>query len=261
MKAYQLIKTILIIGLAITGVFADSSYAKQRGKMTLQKDFFRAVTEGDAPKVTALLGIDSSLASAVDERGVSALLKAVYYGKQPVVDVLLARGIPLNIFEASATGRTARVQELFQQDKALLNAYSSDGFYPLGLAVFFAHKETAEALLQAGADVNQVAKNTMKVAPLHAAAASKQLELAGRLLEMGADVNARQEAGLTPLHEVAANGQIEFARLLIAHGAEVNAKTDDGRTPLTFAIAAGQQEMANLLREHGGIKPGNKIKR
>lgn len=261
MKTTQLVKTIFMVCLAITSVFADATDAQQKGKMmTLKKDFFNAVTEGDIPTVKALLRKDSSLASVVDEKGVSALLKALYHNKPDVADLLLATGIKMNIFEASATGRTARVQELLQQDQTLLNAYSGDGFYPLGLAVFFAHKETAETLLQAGADVNQVARNAMKVAPLHAAAASKQLELARRLLELGAIANARQEAGLTPLHEVAANGQIEFAKLLIAHGADVNVKTDNGKTPLAFAVAAGQTEMAALLRQHGGIKSDNKVK-
>jgi uncharacterized protein len=262
MKINQIIKTTFIICLGITSVFAYSAYANQKGKkMTLKQDFFTAVTDGNTSKVKTLLKKDSSLASAVDEKGVSALLKSIYHNKAEVADLLLATGIQLNIFEASASGRTARLQELLKQDKSLLNAYSSDGFYPLGLAVFFGHIEAAETLLQAGADVNQVAKNAMKVAPLHAAAASKQLELARRLLELGANANARQQGGLTPLHEVAANGQLEFARLLLAHGAEVNAGTDDGKTPLSFALVVGQEAMAKWLRDHGGIQSDNKIKR
>jgi ankyrin repeat protein len=254
MKINQFIRTIFIVCLAITGVFTDSSHAKQKDKMNVKKEFFKAVTEGDTAKVKTLLRKDSSLASVVDEKGTSALLKAVYYGKKPIVDLLLTRGIKLNIFEASATGQTARVNELLKQDQSLLNAYSPDGFYPLGLAIFFANRETAETLLQAGADVNQVAKNGMKVAPLHSAAASKQIEIARRLLKLGANVNARQESGLTALHEVAATGQIEFAKLLLAHNADINARTDDGKTPLMFAIAASQPEMANLLREYGSPK-------
>ncbi|MBI3654333.1 MAG: ankyrin repeat domain-containing protein [Acidobacteria bacterium] len=255
MKTNQSIKTTLLLGFVITGLFAYSTYANQKGKMlNLRKSFFKAITDGDISKVKILLKKDSSLASAVDEQGVSALLQSLYHNQAAVADLLLATGIKLNIFEASATGQTARVKALLQQDKALLNAYSSDGFYPLGLAIFFGHQDAAETLLQAGADVNQVAKNAIKVAPLHAAAASKHFELAKRLLELGANANARQQGGFTPLHEVAANGQIEFAKLLLAHGADVNAKTDSGKTPLAFAIAAGQTEMTNLLREHGGVK-------
>jgi uncharacterized protein len=258
MKSNQLIKTILIVCLAIASIFAESSRAQQGDKMNGKRDFFQAVTQGDLPRVKALLRKDSSLASAVDEKGVSALLKAIYQNRKPVVDLLLATGIKLSIFEASATGQTARVNELLKQHKSLLNAYSPDGFYPLGLAIFFAKQETVETLLKAGADVNQVAKNGMKVAPLHSAAASKQPEIARRLLELGARVNARQEGGFTALHEIATTGQMEFAKLLLAHGADVSAKTDDGKTPLTLAIAAGQTEMAGLLRKHSEM---NEVKR
>ena len=57
----------------------------------------------------------------------------------------------LNIFEAAATGQTARVRELIAANPALLNAYAPDGFHPLGLAAFFGNKATVEVLLQAGA--------------------------------------------------------------------------------------------------------------
>jgi uncharacterized protein len=255
MKSYQFTKIVFIVCMAMAIIFADPGYGAQRGKaLKIRQEFFKAVSEGDTAKVKGLLGKDSGLASAVDEKGVSALLKAVYYGKKPVVDLLLATDIKLNIFEASATGKTARVNELLGQDKGLLNSYSADGFSPLGLAIFFANQETAEALLRAGADVSQASKNAMKVAPLHSAAASKQVEIARRLLELGANPNARQESGLTALHEVAANGQIEFAKLLLNQGADVNAKTDAGKTPMAIAVAAGQTEMANLLRQHGGAK-------
>jgi hypothetical protein len=87
MKINQFIRTIFIVCLAITGVFTDSSHAKQKDKMNVKKEFFKAVTEGDTAKVKTLLRKDSSLASVVDEKGTSALLKAVYYGKKPIVDL------------------------------------------------------------------------------------------------------------------------------------------------------------------------------
>jgi ankyrin repeat protein len=71
------------------------------------------------------------------------------------------------------------------------------------------------------------------------------------LIEHGADVNARQQAGFTPLHEAAASGKLEFAHLFLDHGADVNAKTDDGKTALTLAIEARQEAMIKLLRERG----------
>lgn len=239
----------------VVGFSAAGGAALQKDENTTSnQDFLNSVTKGDLVRVKELLKQEPALARATGTDGVSALLKAVYYGKNDVAEVLLAGRNDLNIFEASATGQTARVESLIKQDRSLVNAFADDGFFPLGLAAFFKHPETARALLDAGADVNAQARNAMKVRAIPAAAAAAQLEIARMLIERNADVNARQQAGLTPLHEAAATGQVEFARLLLDHGADLNAKADDGKTALAFAVQAGQEEAARFLRGRGATK-------
>jgi len=237
------------------GGFATRTNAGQKETtMTSSAEFVTFVTQGNAEKVKESLKTDPSLARATDKDGVTVLLKAVYYNRKDVVDILLAARDDLDIFEASATGRTSRVEELVKKDHSLANAFAVDGFYPLGLAVFFKHPETVRALLDAGADVNAQARNAMKVRPIHAAAAAAQLEVTRALIERGADVNARQQEGYTPLHEAAGSGKIEFARLFLDHGADINARTDSGKTALTIAIEARQEAMVKLLRERGATQ-------
>jgi hypothetical protein len=72
-----------------------------------------------------------------------------------------------------------------------------------------------------------------------------------RLLENGADVDSRDEAGMTPLHSVAFLGHIKTARLLIKYGADVNAINDKGETPLHLAADGGQLEIVKLLLDSG----------
>jgi ankyrin repeat protein len=159
------------------------------------------------------------------------------------------------MFEAAATGQIERVRALIKSDASLANAFSPDGFTPLGLAVFFGHRETVETLLAAGAEVNTPSRESMKVTPLHSAAAARQVEIARVLIAHGANVNATQaESGFTPLHEAALNGNLEFARLLLDHGADVNAKMKDGKTPLGFALEQNKSEMAAFLRERGAVE-------
>jgi ankyrin repeat protein len=216
--------------------------------------FIAAVTGGEVSRVKEMLARNSKLVRAVDKDGASAILKAIYYGRKEVLDVLLATGVELDVFEASALGRTDRVMSLIAKEPSLVNALAPDGFYPLGLAVFFKHPDTAEALVKAGADVNASARNKLKVAPLHAAAAAQQLGLARLLIERGADVNARQQEDFTPLHEVAITGQIEFASLLLDRGADINVRSAKGKTALTYALEAGKEEMVKLLQSRGGMK-------
>ena len=218
------------------------------------QEFMTAVTQGDAVKVKQMLTADPKIAQAKDDRGGSAILKATYYGKKDMVALLLTSGLELNIFEAAATGQTVRLRVLVKTDPAKVNAFSTDGFTPLGLAVFFGHTQGVDALLAAGADVNVPSRESMRVSPLHSAVAGRQLAIAKVLIAHGANVKAVAETAFTPLHEAAATGQIEFARLLLEHGAEIHATTQEGKTPLALALERKQSEMAAFLRAQGALR-------
>jgi ankyrin repeat protein len=64
------------------------------------------------------------------------------------------------------------------------------------------------------------------------------------LLDEGADVNVKNEAGASPL--MRAVYHVDTAALLLDRGANVNAKSDDGRTPLL--IAAGIPDGAAIVK-------------
>ncbi len=216
--------------------------------MTTTQEFIDAVTNGDAGAVEQMLAGDPDLLHARNANGVSALLLAVYYGVPAMARLLIDRGLQPDIFEASATGRTARVQDLLQADPALANAYSSDGYQPMGLASFFGYTETVELLLQSGAEVNSASHNGQRVMPLHSAAAGQHLEIARILLAHGADPNAAQADDFTPLHAAADNGQVEMVKLLLSFGADPGAKMRGGQTPYDIAAAKGHTEAADLLQ-------------
>src|SRR5206468_4735453 len=88
----------------------------------------------------------------------SDVLQAIYRGDRDEAERLAAEK-ELDVFEASALGRTDRLRELLDGDPALVNAYGDDGFHPIGLASFFGHVDTARLLYERGADANQVARN------------------------------------------------------------------------------------------------------
>ena len=182
---------------------------------------------------------------------VSEILQAKYRGNNARVEELLKAGAVLTIFEAAATGQTARVRELIAASPSIVNAYAPDGFHPLGLAAFFGNKETVEALLQAGADVNQQSREAMKVSALHSSAAALRPDIAALLLAKGASPNLRGEAGITVFHSVGATGQIELAEMLLTHGGDLNAADTSGKTPLAYAIDRKKDAMVAWLKQHG----------
>ena len=126
-----------------------------------------------------------------------------------------------------------------------------------------ANKETAELLIDKGADIN--AKDDTGGTPLFWAALEGNEEVAELLIGQGADVNAAGPKGWTALHWAVAMAQKKSVELLIGEGADVNAKDVIYGTPLDnvgrfydTATKAKEADLANLLRKHGG-KTGEEL--
>lgn len=91
--------------------------------------------------------------------------------------------------------------------------------------------------------------------PLHTAAGKGEYDIVQQLIEEGADINQRADAGgisgATPLHVAAANGRTEVVKLLIVKRADIDAVSSNKATPLYFAIAKGHPEVVKLLIDKG----------
>lgn len=211
------------------------------------REMIAAVRAGDRPAVNRLLAEKPAVARARDEKGLSALLAAVYHGQQEIAADLVAQGAVRNIFEAAATGQLDAVKAAHTEWEGWINEHSQDGYTPLQLACFFGQEKTALWLLEQGADVNAVAKNDARIQPIHAAAANGNLTVLKALLEHGADANVRQAGGFTALHTAADNGSVEMAQLLLDYGADPTLASDDGQTPSALAKEKGEHTVADLL--------------
>ncbi len=207
---------------------------------------FEAIRHNDAAAIAQLLDGDRSLLDA-RQNGVTPILFAVYNGHAELARLFVDRGAVLTFGEACALGDDALALRMLDADPALLDAYSEDGFPPVGLAIFFRHPELARALIERGANVNAAARNAIGVAPVHAAAAVRDAGTMRLLLARGADANARQQLGYTALHTAAQLGDEEIVNLLLAHGADPRAAGDDGKTPADLAEAHGQMEIVKRL--------------
>jgi ankyrin repeat protein len=213
-----------------------------------EAEVFDAIDKRDQNRLARLVGETPRLAAARDADGVSTMLHARYRDNLAAVETLLRANPPIDVFDAAGLGRTGRLRDLIASDADLVNAYSADGFTPLHLAAFFGQAEPARLLIHAGADVNAVSRNEMKVQPLHSAAAARRDEVARLLIDAGADVNATQRHGYTPLHAAAQNGDVELVDLLLDRGAKVDAETDDGKIAADYAEEAGHPMLAKRLR-------------
>ena len=101
-------------------------------------------------------------------------------------------------------------------------------------------------------------KNEFGGTPLHNAAVNAETEIVALLITASADVNVKDNSGVTPLWLAAQRGfkeAKEVIELLIAKGADVNAKAN-GKTPLDWAMMEGGRLFVRFLREHGGKTVG-----
>ena len=214
----------------------------------MSTEFFDAIKQGDKEEVERRLNLDPGLIH-IKENGLSPILVAAYHQKPEIASFLADKTVAINIFEAAATGKINNIIRLLARNPQLVNAWSEDGFQPLGLACFFGHLDSAEYLVKAGAPVNAQSRNGLKAAPIQSAAAGGHRKIVKMLLEHNADPNIREQGGYTPLHAAAQNGDEEMIRILLYGGADLTVKNNDGKTPLDLALEAGHEKASLLLGE------------
>ena len=278
---------------------ADADAANRYGVRPLSL----ACTNGNVAIVELLLdgGADANTALA---EGETALMTAARTGALDVVRVLLARGADVNAAEAWR-GQTALMWAAAEGHEQLIPtmlsygadvaARSTKGWTPLLFAVRQGRIDVVQTLLEAGVDVEEslpVAQETRRggtsaeraATGLNAfllAAANAHYELAGLLVDRGADVNVASR-GWTALHQLSwvrkagiagsnnpspkgsgAMTSLDFVRKIVAAGADVNARVTTrppagitrlnfiGGTPFLLAARTGDSDLMRLLAELG----------
>lgn len=104
-----------------------------------------------------------------------------------------------------------------------------------------------ERLLEGGADAN--ARDQSGATPLMAAARENRLDAARQLIEAGAYVDARDDTGQNAYLIVTAEGYLEFLRLLLRNGADPRTTDDEGGTGLIHAADGGHVGVVRELLE------------
>lgn len=184
-----------------------------------------ASRNGDATAVADLIrrGVD---VNAVSEKGRTALHLAAREGHLAVVQQLLTAGATIDL---SAT-----------------NLSSDVGMTPLHLASLFGHRECAAALIEAGASLTS--DNESDRSALMWAAVGGHVEIVSDLAEAGADPNEGNEWGQTALH---LSSDPACSSRLVDLGADIEARTWRGRTPIMIAVGNLHPPVVTRLIEIG----------
>jgi ankyrin repeat protein len=153
------------------------------------------------------------------------------------------------LLDAVKTGNAAAVRALLREHPSP-NEADADGTSALHWAVHQDARETAAALIKAGAAVD--AANRYGVRPSYLAAENGSAPLMRALLDAGADARAVFAQGETVLMTAARTGNVATIEALVAAGADVNAKEGrDGQTALMWAAAANNGPAVIALLKAG----------
>lgn len=117
----------------------------------------------------------------------------------------------------------------------------------LHTALKYEHMGTLEKLVQKGADIN--AKNRVDDTVLRIAIEFCSIDEIEMLINNGADVNIKNR-GQTPLC-IAVQCGIDEAEILIKNGADVNAQENYGYTALHYAAEKGKVDIVEMLIQNG----------
>jgi uncharacterized protein len=176
-----------------------------------------AAKTGDLDGLRRILASQPELVRQRLPSGESPVMAALYRGHHAIVDMLVDTGAEADVFVAAATGRLTDLESALTLP-GTVGAYSYDGWTPLHLAAFFGHLHAARRLLDAGADVGAVARNSLANTPLHAATAGKHLAVALMLLERGADPEALDGGGFSASRIAAENRMDDFRAAIDSRG-------------------------------------------
>ncbi|KAH9165606.1 hypothetical protein EDB89DRAFT_2008573 [Lactarius sanguifluus] len=197
----------------------------------------------DAPPIyyATLLGLPGIAEWLATARSQDVNKKGGYYGTP--------------LCAAAARGHLEVAQVLVKCD-AHVDAAGRNGWSPLLWASEIGCLELSRLMLDLGADINF--RDSSSRTPLSLASDKDHQEITTLLLQRGADANIWEQGKGTILIKALQREDLVFARrLLMNYGADVNARNDDGLSLLHLATGHNNLGSVRWLFKHGANFPRN----
>lgn len=169
--------------------------------------------------------------NAMDDAGAAAIHYAAAENNSDMVRLLLSKGADPNL----------------QSDNMFV------GFSPLIICCINDYVDLLHVLHQHGATLTGTATDSRSA--LHWAAGKGCTRACAALLDLGQNIEVRDDDGRTPLNWATGDKNLETLKFLIERGADLEAEDKDGRTALVHSAECGRLETVAALLQLGARIP------
>ena len=158
------------------------------------------------------------------------------------------------IHEAVKAGDLGKVKALIKENPADVNLKDENGLTILHWAALKGHTLIARYLIGNKANVNAVDKDNET--PLHYAAICVKYDIVVLMLDNKADLKIVTHRGRTPLHKASYRKDADkIVEKLLEYGADINAKDIWGYTALSIANRNGHSKTVDILLKNNAALP------
>ncbi|WP_298303221.1 ankyrin repeat domain-containing protein [Flavobacterium sp.] len=151
----------------------------------------------------------------------------------------------VNCFDVARKGNLSDIKSLFEKDKSVVNAIDDKGSSMLILACYRGNDEVANFLIDNKAEVNYVSKNGTA---LMACVVKGEFELVDKLLLNGANIDLKDQNGMTALMLAVQFNNPEMVKKLVEEKANKELKCNQNKTAFEYAVEFNYEKIINLLK-------------
>lgn len=237
-----------------------------------------AVIRNDEAKVTKLITQRKIDITATNPRGEAAMNLAAAHGHIDMMKLLTRNGASVNarsayswtpLMDAAISGQVEAAQWLIEQN-CDTDTQNNQGATALYLATHYKQDRICDLILDGSRNSVNTPTNSGWT-PLMAACcklpeketlpeveyADRQLRIIERLLDAGADINARRDNGETALHVMAKDAkQTQAVPLLMSRGSDTGVMDNYGKLPIhTAVVHENRPAFEAMIRKTGPVVP------
>jgi ankyrin repeat protein len=173
-------------------------------------------------------------------------------------DVSARGGVGMTPLNAALKKEDINVVQALLDCGANINVLDAEGFSPLHRASLSGNSDAVQLLINCRADLNIAlasdGKSDACLTPLYVAAQQGELAICQLLVEHGADINPRDECGMSPLQTASVRKNslkhLDVVTFLLDNGAPIDYRSE-GLTALILASHFGCAEVVRILIQRG----------